>query len=53
MGNFLSYKSMLTRLESLSGKALRDIDLAELPVIVAVIARLSVLSVQLWAAYRV
>ena len=38
MGSFLSYKSMLTRLESLLDKALRGIDLAELPIIVAVIA---------------
>ena len=53
MGSFLSYKAMLTKLESLSGKALRGIDLAELPIIVAVIARLLALSVQLWACYRV
>ena len=53
MGNFLSYKSMLTRLESLLYKALRGIDLAELPIIVAVIAWLLALSVQSWARYRV
>ena len=47
MGSFLAYKSMLTRLESLLYKALRGIDLAELPIIVAVIARLLALSVQL------
>lgn len=52
MGSFLSYKSMLTKLESLLYKALRGIDLAELPIIVAVIARLLALSVQLWACYR-
>ena len=38
MGNSLAYKSMLTRLESLLDKALRGIDLVELPIIVAVIA---------------
>ena len=38
MGNFLSYKDMLTRLESLLYKALRGIGLVELPIIVAVIA---------------
>ena len=38
---------MLTKLEPLPGKALRGIDLAELPIIVAVIARLLALSVQL------
>ena len=38
MGNSLAYKSMLTRLESLLDKALRGIYLAELPIIVAVIA---------------
>ena len=53
MGSFLSYKSMLTRLESLLDKALRGIDLVELPIIVAVIAWLLALSVQLWAAYQV
>ena len=53
MGNSLSYKSMLTNLESLLYKALRGIDLAELPIIVAVIARLLVLLVQLLAAYQV
>ena len=53
MGSFLSYKSMLTRLESLLDKALRGIDLVRLPIIVAVIARLLALSVQLWARYRV
>ena len=52
MGSFLSYKSMLTRLESLPYKALRGIDLVELPIVVAVIARLLALSVQLWARYR-
>ena len=46
MGSFLSYKIMLTRLESLLDKALRGIYLAELPIIVAVIARLVALSVQ-------
>ena len=40
MGSFLSYKDMLTRLESLLDKALRGIDLAELPIIVVVITRL-------------
>ena len=53
MGSFLSYKDMLTKLESLLDKALRGIDLAELPIIVAVIALLLALSVQLWARYRV
>ena len=53
IGNSLSYKSMLTRLKPLLYKALRGIDLAELPIIVAVIAWLSVLSLQLWARYRV
>ena len=53
IGNFLSYKSMLTRLESLLCKALRGIGLVELPIIVAVIARLLALSVQLWARYWV
>ena len=53
MGSFLSYKSMLTRLESLLDKALRGIDLVELPIIVAVIAWLLALSVQLWARYWV
>ena len=53
MGNFLSYKTMLTKLESLLDKALRGIDLAELPIIVAVIDWLLALSVQLWARYRV
>lgn len=38
MGSFLSYKSMITRLESLLCKALRGIDLVRLPIIVAVIA---------------
>ena len=42
---------MLTRLESLLDKALRGIDLVELPIIVAVIAWLLALSVQLWARY--
>ena len=53
MGNFLSYKDMLTKLESLLDKALRGIDLAELPIIVVVVTRLLALSVQLWARYRV
>jgi len=53
MGNFLSYKDMLTRLESLLDKALRGIDLAELPIIVAMITQLLALSVQLWVRYRV
>ena len=53
MGNSLAYKSMLTRLESLLDKALRGIDLAELPIIVAVIAWLLALLVQLGAAYQV
>ena len=53
IGNFLSYKSMLTRLESLLYKGLRCIDLAELPIIVVVTALLLALSVQLWAAYQV
>ena len=44
---------MLTRLESLLDKALRGIDLAELPIIVAVIAWLLALSVQLWVRYWV
>ena len=44
---------MLTRLESLLYKALRGIDLAELPIIVAAIALLLALSVQLWARYQV
>ena len=52
MGNSLSYKSMLTKLESLLDKALRGIDLAELPIIAVVIAWLLALSVQLWARYR-
>ena len=43
---------MLTRLKPLLYKALRGIDLAGLPIIVALIARLLALSVQLWAAYR-
>ena len=51
MGSFLSYKDMLTKLESLLDKALRCIDLAELPIIVVVITRLLALSVQLWARY--
>ena len=51
MGSFLSYKDMLTRLEPLLDKALRGIDLAELPIIVAAIACLLALSVQLWARY--
>ena len=38
MGSFLSYKDMLTKLESLLCKALRGIGLVELPIIVAVIA---------------
>ena len=42
---------MLTRLESLLDKALRGIDLVELPIIAAVIARLLALSVQLWVRY--
>ena len=42
---------MLTRLEPLLDKALRGIDLAELPIIAAVIAWLLALSVQLWARY--
>ena len=42
---------MLTKLESLLDKALRCIDLAELPIIVVVITRLLALSVQLWARY--
>ena len=37
MGNFLSYKDILTKLESLLDKALGGIDLAELPIIVVVI----------------
>ena len=53
MGSFLSYKDMLTRLEPLLDKALRGIDLAELPIIVAVIACLLALSVQLWVRYQV
>ena len=53
IGNSLSYKSMLTRLESLLDKALRGIDLVRLPIIVAVIARLLALPVQLWVRYRV
>ena len=44
---------MLTKLESLLYKALRGIDLAELPIIQATIAWLAVLSVQLWVRYRV
>jgi len=44
---------MLTRLESLLDKALRGIDLAELPIIVAMITQLLALSVQLWVRYRV
>ena len=52
MGSFLSHKSMLTRPEPLPYKALRGIDLAELPIIAAVIARLLALSVQLGARYR-
>ena len=44
---------MLTRPEPLLDKALRGIDLIELPIVVAVIAWLLALSVQLWAAYRV
>ena len=36
----MSYKDILTKLESLLYKALRGIDLAELPIIVAVIALL-------------
>ena len=53
MGNFLSYKDMLTRLESFLRKALGGIGLAELPIIAAVIAWLVALSVQLWVRYRV
>ena len=53
MGSFLSYKDMLTKLESLLCKALRGIGLAELPVIFAVIAWLLALSVQLRARYQV
>lgn len=53
MGNFLSYKDMLTRLESLLDKALGGIDLVRLPIIVAVIAQLLALPVQLWVRYRV
>ena len=53
MGNFSSYKDMLTRLESLLDKALRGIDLAELPIIVAMIALLLALPVQLGVRYRV
>ena len=44
---------MLTKLESLLDKALRGIDLAELPIIVVMITRLLALSVQLWARYQV
>ena len=44
---------MLTRPEPLPYKALRGIDLAELPIIVVVIARLLALPVQLWVRYRV
>ena len=51
IGNFLSYKDMLTKLESLLDKALRCIDLAELPIIVVVVTWLLALSVQLWARY--
>ena len=51
MGSFLSYKGMLTKLESLLYKGLRGIDLAELPIIVAMIALLLALPVQLWARY--
>ena len=49
----MSYKAMLTKLESLLYKALRGIDLAELPIIAAVITWLLALSVQLGARYRV
>lgn len=44
---------MLTKPEPLPYKALRGIDLAELPIIQATIAWLLALSVQLLAAYRV
>ena len=44
---------MLTMLESLLDKALRGIGLVELPIIMAMVDRLSVLLVQLLAAYRV
>ena len=40
-------------LESLLDKALRGIDLVELPIIMVMVDRLSVLLVQLWVAYRV
>ena len=53
IGNFLSYKAMLTKLESLLDKALRGIGLVELPIIMVMVDRLSVLLVQLLAAYRV
>lgn len=42
---------MLTRLKPLLYKALRGIDLAELPIIVVVITQLLALSVQLWVRY--
>ena len=44
---------MLTKLESLLDKALRGIDLAELPIIVVVITRLLALPMQLLARYQV